>query len=59
MVAKRRWTAGGLKAFLIQEAGTLVVVLAIAIPIARTMGFAHLNLHRAQKEAERLSATDP
>jgi diguanylate cyclase (GGDEF)-like protein len=50
---------GGLTALLLQEAGTLVVVLVIAIPIARTMGFAHLNLHLARREAEHLSHTDP
>ena len=35
-----------------------VVVLVIAIPVARTMGRAHLELHRARNVAERLSRTD-
>ena len=49
---------GSLSALLVQEAGTLIVVLVIAVPIARTMGFAHLRLHRAQQEAVRLGNTD-
>ena len=49
----------GLKALLLQEASTLIVVLVVAIPIARSMGFAHLKLHHAQQAAERLSHTDP
>jgi diguanylate cyclase (GGDEF)-like protein len=49
----------GLGALLIQECVTLIVVLVIAVPISRTMGFAHLRLHGAQQEAERLSRTDP
>ena len=43
----------GLPAFFFQEATTLCVVLAIAIPIARTMGVAHLELYHARQEAER------
>jgi diguanylate cyclase (GGDEF)-like protein len=57
-VVEKMIDGAGLKALLIQQAVTLVVVLAIAIPIARTIGFAHLNLHNAQQEAERLSNTD-
>src|ERR1700723_3178718 len=56
----------GLPALFYIEATTLCVVLAIAIPIARTMGLAHLDLHHARQEAEqarleavRLSRTDP
>jgi len=56
----------GLSAFFFLEATTLCVVLAIAVPISRTMGLAHLNLHHARQEAEqarleavRLSRTDP
>ncbi len=42
-----------------QLAITTVVVLIIAVPVARTMGLAHLELHRARGAAERLSLTDP
>ena len=49
----------GLTALLMQETSSLIVVLVIAVPISRTMGFAHLRLHHAQQEAERLSRTDP
>ncbi len=38
---------------------TNVVVLAIAAPIARSMGYAHLELHHAKREADRLGRTDP
>ena len=38
---------------------TAVVVIAIAVPIARSMGRAHLELHHAKKEADRLGRTDP
>ena len=38
---------------------TTVVVLVIAVPVARTMGRAYLELHRARGAAERLSRTDP
>ena len=38
---------------------TTVVVVAIAFPVARAMGRAHLALHLARAEAERLSRTDP
>ena len=38
---------------------TTAVVLVIAVPIARTMGRAHLALRLARLEAERLSRTDP
>ncbi len=38
---------------------TTCVVLTIAIPIARSMGRAHLALHLTKAEAERLSRTDP
>ena len=38
---------------------TTVEVLAIAIPIAWSIGRAHLELHRAKKEADRLSRSDP
>ena len=34
-------------------------MLVIAVPVARTMGLAQLELHRARAEAERLSRTDP
>lgn len=56
----------GLRAFFSLEATTLFVVLAIAVPISRTMGLAHLNLHHARQQAEqarreavRLSRVDP
>ena len=38
---------------------TAAVVFAIAIPIARSIGRAHLETNRARSEAERLSRTDP
>lgn len=38
---------------------TTAVVVAIAAPIARSMGYAHLGLHLAKREAERLGRTDP
>jgi diguanylate cyclase (GGDEF)-like protein len=38
---------------------TTAVAAAIAIPIARSMGRAHLALHHLKAEAERLSRTDP
>ena len=57
-VFEKALDGGGLSALLVQEAGTFVVVMVIAIPISRTMGFSHLNLHRARQEAERLSNTD-
>ena len=55
----QRWAEGSLDGLAGQEIATLVVVLVIAVPISRTMGFAHLKLHYAQQEAERLSRTDP
>ena len=58
-VAQTVLQGGGLAEFLGQEATTVAVVFAIAIPIARTMGLAHLDLHHARQEAERLSRTDP
>ena len=42
-----------------QFAVTTLVVLVIAVPIAHTMGRAHLALHLARREAERLGRTDP
>ena len=42
-----------------QAAVSTLVVLVIAAPIARTMGRAHLALHLARSEAERLGRTDP
>jgi diguanylate cyclase (GGDEF)-like protein len=50
---------GDLSALPVQSFFTLIVVLAVAIPISRTMGRAHLNVHLARQEAERLSRTDP
>jgi diguanylate cyclase (GGDEF)-like protein len=38
---------------------TTIVVVAIAFPVARAMGRAHLALHLVRAEAERLSRTDP
>jgi len=38
---------------------TAFTVVVIAVPIARTMGRAHLELHHAKNEAVRLSRTDP
>jgi diguanylate cyclase (GGDEF)-like protein len=38
---------------------TTAVVLVVAVPVARTMGRAHLELHRTRGLAERLSRTDP
>jgi diguanylate cyclase (GGDEF)-like protein len=38
---------------------TTAVVVVIALPIARTIGRAHLRLHLARVEAERLSRIDP
>ena len=55
----QRWLQGAMEGLVGQEVGTLIVVLVIAVPISRTMGFAHLNLHRARQEADRLSNTDP
>jgi diguanylate cyclase (GGDEF)-like protein len=43
---------------LTEEALSTFSVLVIAIPVARSMGIAHLELHRAKKEAERLGRTD-
>jgi diguanylate cyclase (GGDEF)-like protein len=37
---------------------TTVLVLALAIPISRTIGKAHLNLYRAKLRADELSRTD-
>jgi diguanylate cyclase (GGDEF)-like protein len=42
-----------------QLALSTVVVLVIAIPLARTMGRAHLALYHARGAAEKLSRTDP
>jgi diguanylate cyclase (GGDEF)-like protein len=42
-----------------QMALSTLVVVVIAVPVARTMGRAHLDLHRARGVAERLSRTDP
>jgi diguanylate cyclase (GGDEF)-like protein len=50
---------GDLSALPVQSFFTLIVVLAVAVPISRTMGRAHLNVHLARQEAERLSRTDP
>ena len=50
---------GSLPIFLRESLITTVVVLCVAIPIARSMGKAHLALHHAKREAERLSRTDP
>ena len=50
---------GSWPVFLREGSITTVVVLCIAIPIARSMGKAHLALHYAKREAERLSRTDP
>jgi predicted signal transduction protein with EAL and GGDEF domain len=36
-----------------------VVVIGIAVPIARSMGRAHLELFHAKREADRLGRTDP
>jgi diguanylate cyclase (GGDEF)-like protein len=38
---------------------TAIVVVAIAFPVARAVGRAHLALYLARAEAERLSRTDP
>lgn len=38
---------------------TSLLVVGIAVPIARSIGRAHLALHKARREAERLSLTDP
>jgi diguanylate cyclase (GGDEF)-like protein len=42
-----------------QMALSTLVVGVIAVPVARAMGRAHLELHRARRAAERLSLTDP
>ena len=55
----QKWLDGGFIGLLSQELGTLIVVIVVAVPIARTMGFAHLKLYHAQREAERLSRSDP
>jgi diguanylate cyclase (GGDEF)-like protein len=64
-IPQRIIEGSGLPAFFFQEAITLCVVLVIAIPIAQTMGLAHLGLYharleaeRARLESERLSRTD-
>ncbi len=41
-----------------EEALSTFSVLVIAIPVARSMANAHLELHRARQEAERLGRTD-
>ena len=42
-----------------EEVITTVVVIVIAVPIARSMGHAHLELFHAKREADRLGRTDP
>ncbi len=52
-------SAGSWTELALQCLVTAVVVPAIAVPLARSMGRAHLDLHHARAEAERLSRTDP
>lgn len=42
-----------------EELITTVIVILVAVPIARSMGHAHLELFHAKREADRLGRTDP